>query len=462
LLAEACGIRVLSDPWWRGPCFGAQWWIWPRPDLSALQAKPADFVYVSHGHHDHLHAGTLSTLEGSPTLLVAKSLDLLDGLREAVDFPIREVAEDETLDLGEGVTAGIWPTYGGDSLMWISDGSEVLVNANDALHSAPREIQDEYVKRLRDRFPRVDYFFCGFATASHFPNCYEVPGVDREETARQRQHYFNEQWLGLVAALAPRFAYPFAGDVAFFENDLFWLNAALHNDSHLDRRIREQFGGGSASAGGTVASRIGPGFSIEDGAVVQATDRPHFDPDSVREEFAEELARANRYGSMREGSLEELAGLLREKLGKFPKHFGSCPYDYEYTITFREGAGGIVVSKAHGRLVVRVVDGTPPRRLEVLTRGAYLRYALETRYGHEVLFVGSGIRFRYPSLEALRVPVHQEVMGLLRPISKDWERPAVGALSSVKRAVKEALRAVSGRSASPDLYDLDKWLVRKS
>ena len=29
ILVEANGIGILSDPWWQGPCFGVQWWIYP-------------------------------------------------------------------------------------------------------------------------------------------------------------------------------------------------------------------------------------------------------------------------------------------------------------------------------------------------------------------------------------------------------------------------------------------------
>lgn len=460
LLVETRGVRILSDPWWRGPCFGAQWWVWPRPSLEPLEAAPVDFVYISHGHHDHLHPGTLSTLAGRPTLLVAKSLDLAAGLHQTLGLPVQEIDAEETIELAEGVTGGIWPTHGGDTLMWITDGDQVLVNANDALHSAPREVQERFVGQLKERFRRIDYFFCGFATASHFPNCYEMPGVDRVATARRRQHYFNDQWLWLARALNPKFAYPFAGDVMFLEEDLFWLNAALHNDPDLDRKISHEFS--DAPESGTVASRIGPGFAIEDGVIVDARPRPSFDTESARAEFSDEIQRANRYGSLRGDQLDELAELLRNKLSDYSLYFGSCPFDYQYALTFREGKGAIVVAKLGDRFDVRVTDAPPQGCLEVVTRAAYLRYALETRYGHEVLFVGSGVRFRYPDLGSIRPPVHQEAMALLRPMKQDGRRPVSGPLAQVKARIKGAIRAISGKEALIDLYDLDAWLVREA
>ena len=31
ILIETKGLRIISDPWWLGSCFGAQWWIYPPP-----------------------------------------------------------------------------------------------------------------------------------------------------------------------------------------------------------------------------------------------------------------------------------------------------------------------------------------------------------------------------------------------------------------------------------------------
>src|SRR5690606_38550044 len=101
---------------------------------------------------------------------------------------------DDEHDLGRGVRARIMPTHGGDSLMAIADGEEVCLNLNDALHSAPREVQARFVELLRRYYPRIDYLFCGYGVASHFPNCYRIPGKDREATAVARQQHFNAEW----------------------------------------------------------------------------------------------------------------------------------------------------------------------------------------------------------------------------------------------------------------------------
>src|SRR5512141_395138 len=76
VLAEAAGIRLLSDAWWQGPCFGAQWWVYPPPDTRRVEGVQLDCVYISHGHHDHLHFGTPRTLRSGFRILVSSRIAL--------------------------------------------------------------------------------------------------------------------------------------------------------------------------------------------------------------------------------------------------------------------------------------------------------------------------------------------------------------------------------------------------
>jgi hypothetical protein len=228
IILDSNGTRILSDPWWQEPCFGVQWWTFPDPRLDLVEEAPIDYIYVSHGHHDHFHPVTLARLDRRSKLLVSSELDLTAPLRR-LGFQVIEVAPDSELELECGSKIRIMPTHGGDTLFAIDDGKEVCLNLNDALHSAPRETQDKFVELLRQLYPRIDYVFCGYGTASHFPNCYVIPGKDQEKTAIKRQVHFNRQWARLIHQLKPRYAFPFAADVVFYEKDLFWLNAAIHN-----------------------------------------------------------------------------------------------------------------------------------------------------------------------------------------------------------------------------------------
>lgn len=76
ILIEANGLRVLSDPWWAGPCFGSQWWQYPKAYLAPIEAAAPDYIYISHGHADHLDNGTLSRLPKTAKCLVSSTSDM--------------------------------------------------------------------------------------------------------------------------------------------------------------------------------------------------------------------------------------------------------------------------------------------------------------------------------------------------------------------------------------------------
>ncbi|HLY81266.1 MAG TPA: MBL fold metallo-hydrolase [Caulobacteraceae bacterium] len=78
-VANACflvtlsgGQRILTDPWFTGPC-QQTWWNFPpvhdRLAEEIRQSRP-DFLYISHLHHDHLHAESLASFDRATPVIV--------------------------------------------------------------------------------------------------------------------------------------------------------------------------------------------------------------------------------------------------------------------------------------------------------------------------------------------------------------------------------------------------------
>ena len=455
ILIEAAGVTILSDPWWRGPCFGAQWWNYPPPHLAALEGRRIDYIYISHGHHDHFHPATLGTLSRDAKVLVSRKTNLSSDLTKLA-FEVIELEDDQVFTLASGVTCRVMETYAQDTLMAIADGHEVCLNLNDALHSAPQAVQSDFIGRLTALYPSIDYVFCGYGVASHFPNCYEIPGKNREATAARRQQYFNRQWVRLIAELEPRYGFPFAADVGFFEADLFWVNEPTHNSERPTDAFRARYPDST-----TQTLDIAPGFAIHDGKVVSEVLRQPVRAQDLRLACADAIERANRYRSVAEVEVQEVAALLQGNLDACGEYLKSYGGDYRFLVQFRNSPLGVRVEKRGQVLSLACVRGETANKsaYDVIytTRLPYLKRSLTIPHGDEVLFVGSGGVFEYTDQAKVKLNLHTELRQLLKvqgaPLGSRY-----GGTSPLVYHMKRAVKRLLGR-ADPDLYDLGSWTV---
>lgn len=452
ILIQTQGLRILSDPWWRGPCFGAQWWTYPLPDLSPLKQK-VDYIYISHGHHDHLHPGTLRTLNKDAKVLVSRNIDIAEPIRE-LGFEVITLGDDEEFSLSPNVRCRIIETYCADTLFVVSDGTSVCVNLNDAIHAAPDDVQTRFIALLKSLYSRIDYLFCGYGVASHFPNCYRIPHKDPERTAAMRQAYFNRRWVNIVAGLNPRFAFPFAADVAFLEHDLQWVNEPTHN-SERPTNVFEKLHPQAT----TRVFDIAPGFEIADSKVTRSVFRQPTSLSQLRHHHADNISRGNEYGSGSEAIFEDVLRLMRENAKKCRAYLQEFPGDYHFLLTFRNYTTSIAIAKRNRDIIIEPVEATNATKYDVTytTRLQYIRWSLTSKYGHEILFVGSGGIFEYSSQQKATENIHRELMTILVPHDTP-PRSRFGDQPKWLYQLKQLLRRF-GRRRNADLYDLKSWTV---
>ena len=454
ILIEAGGITILSDPWRQGPCFGAQWWNYPLPYLEAIEACRIDYIYISHGHNDHLHPDTLRTLNKEAKVLVSATTDLAASIRE-LGFEVIEVSGSEALPLGNnGVSCRIIETYDGDTLMTVTDETEVCVNLNDALHSAPDGVQRSFIPQLKALYPKIDYVFCGYGVASHFPNCYVIPGKDREATAARRQQYFNRQWARLIGELAPVYGFPFAADVVFLEKDLFWVNEVTHNAERPTIAFRELY-----PHSPVITIDLAPGFAIDNGHVTREVLRQPLLASELQTSCADEIVQANRHGSISDEAIWEVTVLLERNLNMCAEYLRSYEGNYSVLIRLRDGKCGFCFKKNGRELSVTPLQVTAMEGHDLVytTRLPYLESALTRPYEDEILFVGSGGVFEYAQESSARRNLHRELIPLLR--QQDTPMPSrYGNHSRAVFTAKQRIKRMLGRTG-PDLYDLGEWTV---
>jgi hypothetical protein len=450
ILIETNGLRILSDPWWRGPCFGAQWWIYPEPHLEPLNQGNLDYIYISHGHEDHLHPGTLKSLGFTPKILVAAGLDLAPHLRN-LGFEVTTVNEHEQKQLGNGVSCRIVPTYGDDTFMTLTDGRETLANLNDAVHPLPRYLRKKFARRIHIYHPVLDYVFCGHGVASHFPNCYQIPGKDMERTAQKRQLFFNMNWAHVIHELAPRYGFPFAADVVLLEDDLYSTNQPVHNAERPPEVFRRLYPGDSA-----VVVDIAPGFVMDDGSIQSAALRQPLDSGALRAHYADKIKRAERYGRVEPGKLDQVKDLVKENLVKYRAYLGGFRGDYRALLRFRNSDSCLRISKLGSELTVEIcpcpADPGEDYDITYTTRLPYLRRSLTLAHGNETLFVGSGGIFAYKDASRVRENLHEELMIIMSRGGPPGSR--------VKKDLKRLIKAAINRD-DWDMYNLYRWTVWK-
>jgi hypothetical protein len=455
ILVEEGDVSVLSDPWWRGPCFGAQWWNKPEPATELLADRPPpDYIYVSHGHHDHLHPGTLKTLDRRSKVLVSREIDIADSIR-ALGFEVMELDPNQSYPLSENLTAWLWPTYSDDTLLVLKGAHETCINLNDALHSAPRDIQDQFIEKLNKLFPNPDYVFCGYGIASHFPNCYRIPGKDDAATAVQRQSYFNGQWAHIMHGLQPKYGFPFAANLVFFEDDLARLNEPVHNGERPVDKYRALYG---APSGQLID--IAPGFQIEGGTVLTDRQTTRLDYDKLAADNTACVTRANTYFPPSEKQLEEITALLQKNIQIWMPYLTEYPGDYSFEIPLRGSDDGFVITK-RGREITprRFAKGDRPQSPDIrfYTRAGYLRRSLAEPYGSEILFVGSGGVFDYRAKALADENLHTELQTIVR-YHKNCPKSRYGDNPLWLYKAKTAVKGLLGRTPS-NLYDLQRWVV---
>lgn len=455
LLLECGDVRILTDPWWTGPCFGAQWWVYPEPFLEAVEEAKPNYVYISHGHNDHFHPGTLTRFPRATTILVAKKLDLAPALQK-MGFEVLALPDGECAELSPGVKVVIRPTINDDTLMVVTHGREVCVNLNDALHAAPVEVQNRFISWLWKEYEVIDYVFCGYGTASHFPNCYRIPGKDNRKTAVLRQHHFNQSWVRIIQGLQPKFAFPFAADVVLLEKDLFWANEPVHNaERPVDLLNR------SGVPSPTQVFDIAPGFVVEEGKVISAALRKPLSSEKLITEYSAQIEKANSYPEVRPEEVKRVLTLLEQNLRVCNPYLQTFPGNYRVLLRFRNSAQGIEVSKVQKKISAQIVsdlrDGRTDYDITFSTRLSYMLRSLDSKYGNEIMFVGSGCLFEFPDAEAVSHRVHEEVREIVRRRDA-CPPPRYGTSSPFVHKSKQLVKRVLGMD-SPDLYDLSNWTV---
>jgi hypothetical protein len=207
---DVAGRHVVCDPWWNGPAFAGQWHPFPRPRPEPVDAAGADIVCLSHGHEDHLHVPTLRLLRRDALVLVPRLREpgLRDFVRSLGFLRVLEMPHREPVEVAPGLLAAMY-VLRDDSILVLEGDGRTLVNANDALQSAPRPVVDDLCDTLRAKHPRADTFIGQCGTSGWFPHGIHITD-DVGFDAAAHELAAQDRFAATVHRLGARTALPLA------------------------------------------------------------------------------------------------------------------------------------------------------------------------------------------------------------------------------------------------------------
>ena len=268
-LIETAAGSVLTDPWVNPAYFGS--WF-PFPDNSQLdwdRFGQADYLFVSHLHRDHFDPDQLRKhVSKRATVLLPDfpTSELEDALRDVGFTSFVQPVSGEVVSL-DGLDVMIQaltsPTDGpiGDSSLWLSDGTQSVLNQNDA---RPSEL--DVVKALGP----IDAYLVQFSGAIWFPMVYELPARAKQAMGRSKRDRQFDRTLRYIEECGARYVFPTAGPPCFLDEELWGFNDIFDDESnifpdqsvYLDWLESQGHDEGRLLLPGTVASLDEPGCPL--------------------------------------------------------------------------------------------------------------------------------------------------------------------------------------------------------
>lgn len=214
------GPLLVTDPWLGGDAYFGSWGLsYQIPEAQRTAIKSCEFVWLSHGHPDHLHTPSLELLRDKTLLLP----DHVGGkIREDLiraGYQVRVLPDRTWMRISDRVRVFCIADANQDGVLLIDVGGVLLVNLNDAVdHGWWRTIRQE-VRNFRVSFMLA---LAGYGDADMI-NIYGEDGVLIPPPAASRTP-FGGRVARRAESLGAKFVVPFSSSHRYQRSDSVWAN----------------------------------------------------------------------------------------------------------------------------------------------------------------------------------------------------------------------------------------------
>jgi hypothetical protein len=125
---------LATDPWLIGTCYFGAWALdHPLSERQIGNVAASDYIWISHGHPDHLHEPSLDLLRKGQRILIPDHYDndIAEFLR-AKGFEVRILRYREWFEINPRLKVMCFDNMNQDAILVIAVGDALLLNVNDA------------------------------------------------------------------------------------------------------------------------------------------------------------------------------------------------------------------------------------------------------------------------------------------------------------------------------------------
>lgn len=214
------GPILATDPWLSGSAYFGSWTLgYEIPEQQTAAIRGCPYVWISHGHPDHLDMGSLKRFQNKKILLPDHVNGRICGSLKALGFDVSVLKDRVWTRLSDRVRVACVSDYNQDAILLVDLDGCLVVNLNDATDKG----WGRFVRQAT-RGSRVSFLMCltGFGDADMI-NFFDEGGARILPPAAARRPV-GQRVSVLTQRYRARFFVPFSSMHAYQRTDSLWAN----------------------------------------------------------------------------------------------------------------------------------------------------------------------------------------------------------------------------------------------
>jgi hypothetical protein len=225
LICHDRGPTLVTDPWIAGPAYFGSWTLGHEIPQELMESiRRCEYVWLSHGHPDHLSTDSLQLLRDKKILLPDHYGDRILRYLEKEGFSVRVLADRTWYTLSPNIRVLSIADYNQDALLLVDLGGVLIINKNDAFDHGWVHSVRKIVRRYKKSFllslsgwGDADMFNFYDEDGRHIPPPIKLGAAPGWKIARSMEFF------------GAKFFVPFSSMHTYQRKDSVWANEYVTN-----------------------------------------------------------------------------------------------------------------------------------------------------------------------------------------------------------------------------------------